>query len=153
MELCKLVGTPRVGWAEREVHQLVKKAVPEQGAHLVDMRTEPDIDCTYALSGGGDYTSQVSERCCEFGRRAGCTSNTIRDLDEHCSQFGSVSPASEEADISVVSMPSASFYLDMSKLVESLVRNSTISAHQGHRKLQFFSGHIPTPGGEEGFES
>lgn len=61
MELCKLVGTPRVGWAEREVHQLVKKAVLEQGAHLVDMRTEPDIDCTYALSGGATIPARFQK--------------------------------------------------------------------------------------------
>lgn len=41
----------------------------------------------------------------------------------------------------------------MNKLVKSLLKNSTISAHQGYRKLQFFTGGIPIPGGEEGFES
>lgn len=39
------------------------------------------------------------------------------------------------------------------RLVESLIKNSTISPHQGYRKLQFFLRRIPTPEGEEGFES
>lgn len=50
-----MVRVPRVGWAEREIHQLVRKAVPEQEAFLVDMKTVPDEDCTYALNGRRVY--------------------------------------------------------------------------------------------------
>lgn len=75
------------------------------------------------------------------------------DPDEECTQLRSVSPVSEEADTPAMEMPPASFHTDMSRLVESLIKSSTISAHQGYRKLQFFLGCIPTPAGEKEFES
>lgn len=37
-------------------------------------------------------------------------------------------------------MPPASFYTDMSRLVESLIKNHDISANQGYWRLQIFSG-------------
>lgn len=70
-----MVGIPGVGWAKLEVHQLIRKAVLEQGAHLVDMRAKSDVDCTYWS--GGENTNQVPERCHKFGRRVGYPSNTI----------------------------------------------------------------------------
>lgn len=46
-----------------------------------------------------------------------------------------------------------SFYTDMSWLVESLVMNGSVTANHGYRRLCFFLGKIPTPQGEEEFET
>lgn len=40
--------------------------------------------------------------------------------------------------------PSATFYTDMSQLVESLVKNGSGNANQGYRRLRFFSGQLKT---------
>lgn len=49
--------------------------------------------------------------------------------------------------------PPTSFYTNMSRLVKSLVRNGSDNANQGYRRLWFFSGQLPTPAGEEEFET
>lgn len=148
-ELCTVVEIPGVKWTEREVRQLVRKAVTEQGANLVDMRTESDLDCTYSL-----LEWRVAIPTCFqkdiLSLAEGLGAQVIlllsaRDLDEVCSQFGSIHPASVEVEVPTAGLTPASFYADMNKLVESLVKNSTISAHQGYRKLQSFSGQISTP--------
>lgn len=156
LELCTVVGIHGNGWAEKKVRQLVRNAVLENRAQLVDMRVEPDGDCSYALlewqvSILARFQKDVLSLAIDLDVQV-ITLLSAGDPEEQCSQFGSVGPVSEDADVPAIDMPPASFYADMSKLVESLVKTSTISAHQGYRKLQFFSGRIPTAGGEEGFE-
>lgn len=61
----------------------------------------------------------------------------LGDLAEDHSQVNSISPVLVKADIPAASLPPASFY----------------TVHQEYRKLQFFSGWIPTPAGKNEFES
>lgn len=49
--------------------------------------------------------------------------------------------------------PPALFFPDMSRLVESLVKNGSANTNQGYRKLRFFSGQLTTPAGEEELET
>lgn len=44
-----MVEIPGIKWTKKEVRQLVRKAMPEQGAYLVDMKTEFRLGCTCAL--------------------------------------------------------------------------------------------------------
>lgn len=50
-------------------------------------------------------------------------------------------------------MPPASFYLDKSRLVDSLIQSHKTSTNEGYQKLPTFSGRVPRPDGEEEFDS
>lgn len=128
LELCTVVEITGVEWTEREVRQLVRKAVPEQGAHLVDMRTEFNLDCNRAL-----LEWRVAIPTCiqkdVVSLVEGIEAQEIMlllagDLEENRSQFGSISHVSEKTDVSAAGLPPASFYIDMSTLFESLVKYS-----------------------------
>lgn len=115
---------------------------------LINLRTELSLDCTLAL---------LEERVAILI----CLQKDVMHLAEGLEAQviplllgrGSLILVSEEADVPAASLQPASFYTDMCKLVESLVKNSTALVHQGYQKLQFYSRWMPTPGGEEEFES
>lgn len=98
-----------------------------------------------------EYASRVSEEYCQPSGRTEAQVIPLlsaSDPKENTSQLGLMSPALEGAGSPTtggpaVGMPPASFYTDMSRLVESLIKSHTIYAHRGYRKLLFFSGHAP----------
>lgn len=108
-----VVEIPGVEWPERQVRQLVRKEVVEQGAHLVDMRTEFSLDCTRVL-----LEWRVAIPTC-FQKGVVSLAEGIEvevipllpaeDLEEDRSQLGSISPVSEKADVLAVGLPPTSF--------------------------------------------
>lgn len=49
MELTIVLRVPGVGWTEKEVRQLMKKTIPEQGFYLLDMKPDYEDNYTYIL--------------------------------------------------------------------------------------------------------
>lgn len=62
-------------------------------------------------------------------------------------------PVPVGADYQGASAPPLSFCMDISPLVDSLVKNGSGKANQSYRRLRFFSGQLPTPVGEDEFET
>lgn len=59
LELANVVKVPRIGWSEREVRQPIRRAVPEQGSYVVDVKPEFEEEYTYALSLAEGLEAQV----------------------------------------------------------------------------------------------
>lgn len=162
-----ILRLPGDQWFDREVRLLMRKAMPGHVCYLLDLKQNVQENFTYALLEWKETTPT------EF--QGGMVSLTegldgmvipIQEAEEQPPATPPGSPlarSSERDSPNSVSpelgenlepkMPPASFYLDMSRLVDSLIQSHQTSTNERYQKLPIFSGRIPRPEGEEDFES
>ncbi|XP_073457198.1 paraneoplastic antigen Ma2-like [Aquarana catesbeiana] len=162
-----ILRLPGDQWFDREVRLLMQKAVPGQGCYLLDIKQNVQENFTYALLERKEATpAEFQGGIVSLAEGLDGMVIQIQELEEQppATPPGSPLARSSERDgtksvspgleqNSEPKMPPASFYLDMSRLVDSSIQSHQMSMNEKYRKLPIFSGRIPRSEGEEDFES
>lgn len=155
--LSVVMDIPDDKWTEEQIRQAVTTLAPDQKVFVIDTKINQEVSHTYALLEWkkgvpncfqGDsiqLTGEVKARLFPLVTSASCLegpSQTMSDTVEVTT-----------TSVPTTNYPPASFFMDIGKLVESVVKISSPSVNYGYRKLRIFSGVQPVPPGEEEYET